>query len=198
MLCYFGCGNEGLFLRKTGYYCCSKASSSCPKIKEKNSLAIKKAHADGKLPGWNGQKNLNRGWSKGLLKQNDNTFSYNGKGNHKALLIQERSHTCEECKNSKWMNKPITLELEHIDGNNKNNNKENLKLLCPNCHSQTLTWKKKKTKKQYKKYSIEEMKEAILTSYSMNEALNKLNMNWGSYHTLKKIINDYNIFFKIK
>lgn len=35
----------------------------------------------------------------------------------------------------------IPIELEHIDGNFKNNNEENLKLLCPNCHSLTKTYK---------------------------------------------------------
>lgn len=33
------------------------------------------------------------------------------------------------------------IELEHIDGNSKNNNLKNLKLLCPNCHSLTSTYK---------------------------------------------------------
>lgn len=44
---------------------------------------------------------------------------------------------CEDCGNCDWMSKPIPLELEHIDGNNRNNQKDNLKLLCPNCHAFT-------------------------------------------------------------
>ena len=39
------------------------------------------------------------------------------------------------------MGKSIVLELEHIDGNSDNNTEENLTILCPNCHSQTLTYK---------------------------------------------------------
>jgi len=35
----------------------------------------------------------------------------------------------------------IPLELEHVDGNHKNNRPENLQLLCPNCHSLTATYK---------------------------------------------------------
>ena len=35
----------------------------------------------------------------------------------------------------------IPLEVEHIDGNYKNNKEENLILLCPNCHSLTSTYK---------------------------------------------------------
>ena len=35
----------------------------------------------------------------------------------------------------------IPLEIDHIDGNYKNNNEDNLILLCPNCHSLTETYK---------------------------------------------------------
>jgi len=36
-----------------------------------------------------------------------------------------------------WQNKPMTLQLDHIDGNHDNNNLDNLQIICPNCHSQT-------------------------------------------------------------
>jgi hypothetical protein len=60
----------------------------------------------------------------------------------KSRLVEARGHTCEECNLSIWLGIPITLELEHIDGNNSNNDYSNLKLLCPNCHSQTPTWRR--------------------------------------------------------
>jgi hypothetical protein len=63
----------------------------------------------------------------------------------KKRLIKERGHKCETCRNTEWLSEPITLELEHCDGNNRNNAKDNLKLLCPNCHSQTKTWRRRKT-----------------------------------------------------
>jgi hypothetical protein len=39
-----------------------------------------------------------------------------------------------------WLGKPLVLQLEHINGHNKDNRIENLCLLCPNCHSQTPTF----------------------------------------------------------
>ena len=48
---------------------------------------------------------------------------------------------CSVCDIIDWNNKPIVLELEHKDGNSENNSKENLCLICPNCHSQTSTYK---------------------------------------------------------
>jgi hypothetical protein len=38
-----------------------------------------------------------------------------------------------------WCGKPIVLELDHIDGNFNNNSSDNIRYLCPNCHSQTET-----------------------------------------------------------
>lgn len=44
---------------------------------------------------------------------------------------------CEICGITDWMRKPISLQLHHNDGNRNNNSIDNLKILCPNCHSQT-------------------------------------------------------------
>ena len=64
-----------------------------------------------------------------------------GRKSIKNRLISEIGHTCTCCNNSEWLGELITLELEHIDGDNRNNSRENLTLLCPNCHSQTKTWR---------------------------------------------------------
>lgn len=64
----------------------------------------------------------------------------------KGRLVEDRGHKCESCGLSSWLKIPIALELEHIDGNNSNNINSNLKLLCPNCHAQTPTWRRWKTR----------------------------------------------------
>ncbi|RKZ07823.1 hypothetical protein DRQ25_10630 [Candidatus Fermentibacteria bacterium] len=50
---------------------------------------------------------------------------------------------CNNCNLDIWLNKPIPLELDHIDGNNLNNEFSNLQLLCPNCHALTPTYRGK-------------------------------------------------------
>ncbi len=47
---------------------------------------------------------------------------------------------CVECGITEWNSKPITLQLDHINGQSTDHRFENLRLLCPNCHSQTDTW----------------------------------------------------------
>lgn len=52
-------------------------------------------------------------------------------------------YKCSVCGISEWNGKPITLEVEHKDGNSEDNCRENVCLICPNCHSQTDTYKGK-------------------------------------------------------
>jgi heterodisulfide reductase subunit B len=55
-------------------------------------------------------------------------------------------NVCSECGISEWMNKPLNMELDHIDGNRTNHKLENLRMLCPNCHAQTDTYRSKNRK----------------------------------------------------
>jgi len=51
-----------------------------------------------------------------------------------------KEKVCEGCGIVEWNNKPIVLQLDHINGNSHDHRLENLRVLCPNCHSQTDTW----------------------------------------------------------
>lgn len=62
-------------------------------------------------------------------------------------------YECTICKNNgEWQNKKISLHLDHINGIRNDNRLENLRILCPNCHSQTDTYSGKRFKKYKKKW----------------------------------------------
>lgn len=61
----------------------------------------------------------------------------------KRYLIDERGHGCEVCGITQWRGSLVPLELDHRDGDPFNNDLDNLRLICPNCHAQTETYKGK-------------------------------------------------------
>ncbi|MEK6860481.1 MAG: hypothetical protein AABY07_00785 [Nanoarchaeota archaeon] len=92
------------------------------------------------------------GWCKGMIFGEkrpvedylSNNFQINSHRLRKRLIKEEIFQPiCSSCNLSEWLSKPIPLELDHIDGNHQNNNLVNLRLLCPNCHAQTPTYRGK-------------------------------------------------------
>lgn len=50
-------------------------------------------------------------------------------------------YICVICNNTEWMGEPIPLQLDHINGQHYDNSLENIRLLCPNCHALTSTFR---------------------------------------------------------
>lgn len=96
---------------------------------------------------------------------------------------------CNKCGNDEtWNGDRLVLQLDHIDGNSRNNLKENLRLLCPNCHSQTHTYCRPHNSANKATY---DKLEAIVQEHSptsMNELLKLLGISSArlNYQTVNK------------
>lgn len=76
-------------------------------------------------------------------------FVSNKKRNGKSVIKRLVDHgykkyVCECCGLTEWKNKPLVLQIHHINGDHCDNRVENLQILCPNCHSQTDTYSSNK------------------------------------------------------
>lgn len=110
-------------------------------------------------------------WNKGKTHDDDNRiptskltdediFIKNSNRSRKVIrtyVIRNNSieYKCSICGNvGVWMGKEISLELDHIDGDPTNNEKSNLRFLCPNCHATTETYRGKNKRSKNKDNSI--------------------------------------------
>ena len=66
----------------------------------------------------------------------------------KSRLVKEGrlQYKCAHCGITEWLGQPISLQLDHINGVNNDHRLENLRFLCPNCHSLTETFAGKNKK----------------------------------------------------
>jgi hypothetical protein len=112
---------------------------------------------------------------------------------YKKIIEKIKGYACQECNISEWNSKNICLELDHIDGNNKNNNTNNLRLLCPNCHSQTINFRGRNINTGKIKVSDEELTQALHETNNIRQALLKVNLTpkGGNYKRAAVLLNMY-------
>ena len=130
-------------------------------------------------------------WNKNEENYTDATTDF---GTHywhsiKTQVLKERPYKCECCGISTWNDKPLTLQVHHIDGNRKHNTRDNLQILCPNCHSQTENWCSKNYSRA-KEVSDEDFLMALEYYPSINSACVALGIpaNQSSYTRAKKLL----------
>ena len=95
----------------------------------------------------------------------------------KKRLMMEQQGRCNKCNNYEWLGVEIPLEIEHISGDDSDNSRSNVELLCPNCHALTVTWRGRNKKKlSDHKVSDEELLAALISSSSIRQALISVGM----------------------
>lgn len=107
-------------------------------------------------------------------------------------ILYEQENKCNKCGLDKWLGQDIVLELEHKDGNNKNNNRDNLEMICPNCHSLTETWRGRNKRERRHRVPDKQLLESLLVNdWNMRQALLDVGLsakggNYNRCHKLKK------------
>ena len=131
-------------------------------------------------------------WNNKILNETYSNLSFE---RLRKRVILEQNNKCGCCKIDKWNGKSITLELEHKDGNHYNNERNNLEALCPNCHSQTETWRGKNKKNNRKKISDNEIIKCFLVHKNIRQTLLKLGLaaKGGNYKRVHQLLKKNNL-----
>ena len=89
-------------------------------------------------------------------------------------------YRCAICGCVEWQGRTLSLELDHINGINNDNRIENLRFLCPNCHSQTTTYGSRNQQRNDSDYEIsDDLRDLIETEYRKRNNIKQVSAALG-------------------
>lgn len=110
----------------------------------------------------------------------DMLFKENCKHNRSVLrrfIIKNKllPYKCNVCGVTEWNGRTLSLELDHINGINNDNRIENLRFLCPNCHSQTTTYGSRNQQLNESRYEIsEDLRRLVEDTYEKEKSVKRV------------------------
>lgn len=101
-------------------------------------------------------------------------------------------YKCAICGCTEWQGKTLSLELDHINGVNNDNRLENLRFLCPNCHSQTSTYGSRNQQLNSSEYDIpDDLRKVVEEKYNEVKSVKKVSSILGIRRcVVTKIVNE--------
>jgi 5-methylcytosine-specific restriction endonuclease McrA len=196
-------------------YCsmsCRNSRERSDEVKQKISSTMKSGILSGRIPSFNERLNRmsNEDRENFIRRMREITDEQKAKAKENIMtapfetlsferlrkrVIYEQDEKCNSCGIDEWMSKPISLELEHKDGNHHNNLRDNLEALCPNCHSQTPTFRGRNIKGRKQKVLItdDELLIALIqNNFNMRQSLIQVGLaakgaNYNRCHKLKRL-----------
>lgn len=188
----------------SGRFCsrsCANSRTWSVKDKEKKSIAAKKyieTHG-GKIGGKLNKSSIEkmratqkRNYDERLLEADFSSLRFD---RLRRRIILEQNGKCNRCQNTHWLGEPIPLEIEHIDGDNKNNSRENVEALCCNCHALTTTWRGRNKQRVRNVISDDEVIDAYCETGNIHQCLLKLGLaaKGGNYGRVKRCLTQFGI-----
>lgn len=159
-------------------------------VSAKNSKKVKEANSNRPHSIWlKIAKTRKQNHKKEILQSDYSELSFESL---RYRILYEQDEKCNRCGLNEWFGESLVLELEHKDGNHFNNQRSNLEMLCPNCHSLTKTWRGRNKKERKMMVSDEKLLEALLINkWNMRQALISVGLvakggNYKRCHKLKK------------
>lgn len=189
-LCHHGCGNEGKYQNKQGNWLCETVASKCPEVRKKNAIGLRAAHQAGKMRSGFTDEDRKKSHIAIEEKLASLPFVEQSWERQRATVIREQQNKCLICDNFEWMGQPLKLQVDHIDGNNRNNVRENLRALCPNCHSNTETFCGKNIN-GYQKVTDEQILNELNKGISVRQVLINVGLTpkGGNYERVNRLKN---------
>ena len=193
MVCEYGCNTESKFVLKNGKNCCSTRPAGCSVMKAINAEKTKQAHSEGRH-GYT--HNPASAWSKGkslisneIVFVEDSTYA-NEMVKQRIVKDNLLEYKCVKCGIDSWCGETIVLDLDHINGNNRDNRLTNLRYLCPNCHSQTDTYKGRNKNSGKVKITDQELLTAYAKCSNIRQALLEVGLaaKGGNYERMKRLM----------
>lgn len=101
-------------------------------------------------------------------------------------------YKCAICGCTEWQGKTLSLELDHINGVNNDNRLENLRFLCPNCHSQTSTYGSRNQQLNSSEYDIQDdLRKMVEEKYDEVKSVKRVSSILGIRRcVVTKIVNE--------
>jgi len=192
MLCDYGCGNNALFQFKNKKWCCSSNHSKCSSTRAR-AISTHRGYDYHSLPDEIKDRISHKGATtyteEEIFKENTHWGSEFLRKYIHHFNILEYKCSDEDCGIIDWKNKHLVLELDHINGKRTDNRKENLRWLCPNCHSQTDTFRGRNKNPGKKKVSDEELLTALQSHSNIRQALQSVGLaaKGGNYERAVKL-----------
>jgi len=193
-LCMYGCGDQANHTLKNGKKCCEPTFNQCVGYRAKLSAANAKMHAEGRGYRFttadrnkSNCEKIDEAMEKAFVK--NSTYS-NEYIKPRFIKYYAKRYECFECGLTEWRGQEIILELDHIDGDGRNNLPENLRLLCLNCHGQTETFRGRNINTGLKKISDEAIIAAFREKGNIRQTLLHVGLSprGANYERVKKLV----------